>query len=187
MEYSLRECWREREGPGCVETLALIGPASFLEAFAGLLEGEDILAHCRHQHSVAKYAAWLADPEARACLAEVKGAPVGYALLLKPDLPLETTADDVELKRIYLLHRFQGMGMGSALMRWSIETAAAMGKKRLLLGVHDGNRQAIGFYERHGFRQVGTRSFQVGKTICSDLILGRKAGLQPSTTHQESD
>jgi ribosomal protein S18 acetylase RimI-like enzyme len=62
--------------------------------------------------------------------------------------------------------------MGSALMRWSIETAAAMGKKRLLLGVHDGNRQAIAFYERHGFRRVGTRSFQVGKTICSDLILG---------------
>jgi ribosomal protein S18 acetylase RimI-like enzyme len=68
--------------------------------------------------------------------------------------------------------------MGSALMRWSIETAAAMGKKRLLLGVHDGNRQAIAFYERHGFRQVGTRSFQVGKTICSDLILGTGLGAQ---------
>ena len=76
MEYSLRECWRERDGKGCAETLALIGPASFLEAFAGVLEGKDILAHCRHQHSVAKYAAWLAQPEARACLAEVKGAPV---------------------------------------------------------------------------------------------------------------
>lgn len=170
MDYSLRECWRE--GPACAETLALVGGASFLEAFAGVLRGEDILEHCRKQHSVAKYAAWLVEPETRACLAEVKGAPVGYALLLKPDLPLETTADDLELKRIYLLHRFQGTGMGSALMRWSLETAAAMGRKRLLLGVHDGNRQAIAFYERHGFRQVGTRTFQVGQTICSDLILG---------------
>lgn len=175
MKYSLREC-----GAGCAETLALIGSASFLEAFVGVLQGEDILQHCRNQHSVAKYAAWLADPETRACLAEVKGAAVGYALLLKPDLPLETTADDLELKRIYLLHRFQGMGMGSSLMRWSIDTAAAMGRKRLLLGVHDGNRQAIAFYKRHGFRQVGTRSFQVGKTICSDLILGREAGVQRS-------
>ncbi|MGB7190011.1 MAG: GNAT family N-acetyltransferase [Acidobacteriaceae bacterium] len=168
LEYLLREC-----GPEGAELLALVGAASFLEAFVGVLEGDDILAHCRHQHSVAKYAAWLAEPETRACLAEVKGAPVGYALLLKPDLPITTMPDDIELKRIYALHRFQGVGVGAALMRWSLETARAMGKARVLLGVHDGNRQAILFYERQGFTRVGTRRFQVGKTVCSDLILGR--------------
>lgn len=167
VEYSLRECGRE-----CAEALALVGPAAFLEAFAGVLKGEDILLHCRNTHSLAKYSAWLAEPETRACLAEVKGAPVGYALLCAPDLPMPTTPDDLELKRIYLLHRFQGAGIGAALMRWSIDTARAMGKKRLLLGVHDGNRQAIAFYRRRGFSQVGTRKYQVGKTICSDLILG---------------
>lgn len=165
--YSLRE-----RGPECAETLALIGPASFLEAFAGVLEGEDILAHCRNTHSLAKYNGWLAQPETRACLAEVKGAPVGYALLCAPDLPIPTAPDDLELKRIYLLHRFQGAGIGAALMQWSIETARAMNKKRLLLGVHGGNKLAIAFYQRHGFVQVGTRSYQVGRTICSDLIMG---------------
>ena len=167
VEYSLRECGRE-----CAETLALVGPAAFLEAFAGVLEGSDILAHCRNTHSVAKYAGWLSQPETRACLAEVKGAPVGYALLCTPDLPMPTTLDDLELKRIYLLHRFQGAGIGAALMHWSIETTWAMGKKRLLLGVHDGNRRAIAFYRRHGFAEVGTRKYQVGSTICSDFILG---------------
>ncbi len=171
VEYLLREGGRE-----CAEALALVGQASFLEAFAGVLQGEDILAHCRNTHSAAQYADWLVEPETRACLAEVKGAPVGYVLLCAPDLPIPTTADDLELKRIYLLHRFQGSGMGSALMRWSIETARAMGKKRLLLGVHDGNRQAIAFYRRHGFAQAGTRSFQVGKTVCSDFIFGVDLG-----------
>lgn len=167
VDFSLRECGRE-----CAETLALVGPASFLEAFAGVLEGADILAHCRNTHSQARYAGWLAEPETRACLAEVKDAPVGYALLCAPDLPVPVKPDDFELKRIYLLHRFQGTGIGSALMRWSIETSRSMGKKRLLLGVHDGNRLAIAFYHRHGFAQVGTRSYQVGNTICSDFILG---------------
>lgn len=167
VDYSLRE-----RGPECAETLALVGPASFLEAFAGVLEGDDILAHCRNTHSLAKYTAWLTQPETRACIAEVKGAPVGYALLCAPDLPIPTTPDDLELKRIYLLHRFQGIGIGAALMRWSIETAGKMGKQRLLLGVHDGNRKAIAFYHRHGFHQVGTRNYQVGNTICSDLVLG---------------
>lgn len=166
--YFLRPC-----GQGGEETLALIGSASFLENFAGFLPGADVLAHCRNQHSAAKYAAWLAAPETRACLAEVRGAPVGYALLCAPDLPVATTEDDIELKRIYLLHRFQGSGIGAALMQWSVEAARSLGKRRLLLGVHDGNEKALAFYRRHGFKQTGTRTFQVGQTICSDLILAR--------------
>lgn len=166
-EYALHPC----SGPGCAETLSLIGAASFLENFAGFLPGEDVLAHCRNQHSRAKYESWLAASESRACLAEVRGAPVGYALLCAPDLPVRTTPDDIELKRIYLLHRFQGSGVGAALMDWSIGTARALGKRRLILGVHEGNEKALAFYRQHGFTDAGTRSFQVGQTICSDLIL----------------
>lgn len=167
-EYVLRPC-----GQGSQETLALIGAASFLENFAGFLPGADVLAHCRIQHSAAKYAAWLAAPETCACLAEVRDAPVGYALLCAPDLPVPTTANDIELKRIYLLHRFQGSGIGAALMQWSVETSRSLGKRRLLLGVHDGNEKALAFYRRHGFENAGSRTFQVGQTICNDLILAR--------------
>ena len=171
-EYSLRQC-----GPGSEEELALVGAASFLEAFAGFLEGEDVLAHCRNQHSVEKYTAMLADRETRACLAEVKDAPVGYALLCKPDMPMPATPGDIELKRIYLLHRFQGSGIGAALMDWSVETALSLGKRRLLLGVNAENDQAVAFYLRHGFDHAGTRKFQVGNTLCSDFILARKLGI----------
>lgn len=170
-EYSLRLC-----GPSDVGALALVGSASFLEAFAGMLPGADILDHCFHQHSAQKYAALLAGPDARACTAEIDGAPVGYALVCAPDLPVPTTPDDLELKRIYVLHRFQKAGMGAALMRWSVETAQSMGKRRLLLGVNDGNNKAIQFYQHHGFEHAGTRKFQVGTTICSDLILAKALG-----------
>jgi diamine N-acetyltransferase len=170
-EYVLRECV-----PGDEERLALVGAASFLEAFAGsaFLDGEAILAHCRKQHSAEKYAAMLTDPETRACVAEVKGAPVGYAVVCPPDLPVPLTDNDVELKRIYLLHRFQGSGIGAALMDWSVEAARAMGKQRLLLGVNAQNDQAVGFYLRHGFEHAGTRKFRVGDTLCDDFILARK-------------
>lgn len=172
-EYTLRPCGPENKS-GCEELLALVGAASFLENFAGFLPGEDVLAHCRNQHSPAKYATWLAEPETRACLAEVRGAPVGYALLCAPDLPIATTADDIELKRIYLLHRFHGSGMGAALMHWAIGAARSLGKRKLLLGVHESNEKALAFYRRHDFEDAGTRRFQVGQTICSDLILALK-------------
>jgi GNAT superfamily N-acetyltransferase len=167
-EYSLRPC-----GPGSEGKLALVGAASFLETFAGFLPGEDILAHCRNQHSAAKNAAMLADVETHACLAEVKDAPVGYAVVRPPDLPVQLAPDDFELKRIYLLHRFQGSGIGAALMEWSVEKARSLGKRRLLLGVNAENK-AIEFYRRQGFEDAGTRRFQVGNTLCDDLILAKK-------------
>jgi diamine N-acetyltransferase len=167
-EYSLRPCV-----PGDEGALALVGAASFLEAFAGFLEGEDIMAHCRNQHSAAKYATMLASPGTYASMAEVKQAPVGYAVLCPPDLPVPLTPEDYELKRIYLLHRFQGSGIGAALMNWSVATARSLGKRRLLLGVNDENK-AVNFYLRQGFERAGTRTFQVGNTICSDLIMAKK-------------
>jgi diamine N-acetyltransferase len=164
-----------RDGaPGDEHALSLVGAASFLEAFAGTIEGPDILAHCRYQHAPEKYAAWLAASDSRLCLAEVKHAPVGYALLTPPDLPIPTKADDIELKRIYLLHRFQSLGIGAELMDWSITTARSLGKRRLLLGVYAKNELAIAFYRRQHFTPAGTREFTIGTTTFFDYLFARE-------------
>lgn len=159
---------------GDAEALSLVGAATFLEAFSGVLEGRDILAHCRVHHAASQYAAWLEGAGYRLCLAELKEAPVGFAVLSPPDLPVAVTVDDIELKRIYLLHRFQGCGLGRRLMDWSVEQARRMGKRRLLLGVKADNAAALAFYERAGFIQIGERKFLVGAMLCDDFILARK-------------
>ena len=58
--------------------LALIGAATFLETFAGILDGDAIVGHCAAQHSEAAYRAcypdatqedidrWVWDPDAEA-------------------------------------------------------------------------------------------------------------------------
>ncbi len=159
--------------PGDEQALALVGAATFLESFAGVLDGSDILAHCRHQHAEQKYAAWLTSPDAHLCLAEVQQAPIGYAVLCPPDLPVALEPTDIELKRIYLLHRFQGLGIGAALLNWSVDHARILGMRRLLLGVYGGNESGLAFYARHGFQQIGTRQFLVGATLHDDFVLGR--------------
>ena len=174
MEQELRrEVWTLRRGePVDADALALVGQATMLETYAGELEGADILAHCAGQHSAAKYAAWLAAEDAACCLLEVKGAPVGYAVVCPPDLPVAPEVGDVELKRIYLFHRFQGAGMGRALMQWAIEEARSRGAGRLLLGVYGHNEAALSFYARQGFERIGTRTFTVGSLVCDDFVLG---------------
>ena len=168
----IRECVAGDE-----EALSLIGQATFLEAFAGTLRGIDILEHCRHKHSPELYRSWLADARIDSWLAEVRqgAAAVGYLVMMgagSADLPLvDLNERDAEIRRIYLLPRFQGQGLGRALMRAARERAQQRGARRLVLGVYSGNHAAIGFYESEGFRRAGRRTFRVGQTDCEDLIL----------------
>jgi len=163
--------------------LALVGAATFLEAFTWMLPGADIVAHCAEQHSAALYTRYLAAPETRITLATSGAdAPVGYAMLAAPDLPtFAVLPTDIELKRIYLFSRFRtapvvghpGLRPAQAMLNAAIADARALGRTRLLLGTHAGNLRAIAFYRRNGFTEAGTRTFQVGTQCCCDLIFAR--------------
>ncbi len=167
--------------------IALIGAATFLEAFTWMLPGSDIVAHCAKHHTSAAYEAYLARPNTRITLATAGSFPddlsvVGYTLLCEPDLPtMDIQSTDVELKRIYLLSHFRsvpvtghpGLRPAQALLDTAVADALALNRMRLLLGVNDGNQRALNFYYRNGFVDAGTRTFQVGSLTCSDLILAR--------------
>ncbi|GAB5350162.1 N-acetyltransferase family protein [Alteriqipengyuania sp. 357] len=152
---------------GDVDRLSLVASATFLETFAGMISGEALVAHCTKRHAP-DYLARLLGEGARAWLAEVDNAPVGYALLTAPELDAAQDGD-VELKKIYLLSRFHGSGIAARLFDAVI--AAARGHARLLLGVKDDNRRAIAFYTKQGFHQIGTRRFDVGGTLYDDVVL----------------
>lgn len=160
--------------PGDENALALVGQATFLESFAGTLQGSDILAHCAREHSPAVYRDWLTDEGSRVWLAEAEPGqgPVGYLVLAPAALPIpDPRAGDLEVKRIYPLHRFHGGGIGKRLMAEATRHARSLACKRLLLGVYAGNDNAISFYQRLGFRKVGQRVFRVGSTDCNDFIM----------------
>lgn len=162
--------------PADAPALALLGAATFLQTYAPLLPVADIVAHATRQHAVEVYARWLADDACRCWIAEhLPGrAPVGYLVATPPDLPLpDAGSDDWEIRRIYVLHRFQGAGLGRRLMQEVQAAAQAAGKRRLLLGVYSRNEAALEFYVRQGFTRVGTREFRVGATDYHDYILHR--------------
>lgn len=161
--------------PADAASLSLLGRATFLESYAHLLPVQDILEHAEHQHAPGKYAGWLADPACRIWLAQAPGgAPVGYLVATPPDLPLpDIDARDIEIRRIYLLHRFQGLGLGRWLMEEALAAATAAGCRRVLLGVYSRNDSALTFYSRLGFTQAGTREFRVGAHDYHDFILQR--------------
>ena len=162
-----------RAGAGDEEALALVGQATFLETFAGVLDGTAIVEHCRRAHAPSQYKTYLAEFASAAWLAETLpgNAPVGYALVTKPDLPRADETRDLELKRIYLLGRYQGSGIGKRLLNEAVAHAKAVSAQRLLLGVYAGNETAIAFYRRYGFTHFTERKFTVGNRAYDDHVM----------------
>ena len=156
--------------------LSLVGQSTFLETFAGVLAGQDIIAHCEKAHSKEIYREWLREPLFGLWVAESApgDAPVGYMVVAPADLPLpDVSAGDLELKRIYILGKFQGGGLGRRFVEEAVSYARAANASRLLLGVYAQNLSAIAFYQRMGFTQLGRRTFNVGSRNYDDCIMGR--------------
>jgi ribosomal protein S18 acetylase RimI-like enzyme len=168
--------WRLRRAePGDAPALSLVASATFLDTYATVLTGADIVAHCARNNSVAAFETWLSDPATIVTLAEYEPghAPIGYTVLTAPDFPIEPGPADTELRRIYLMKEAQGSGLGAALMARAFEDAAAAGRTRVLLGVWDQNTRARAFYERQGFKLICSRQFMVGTTLHDDPVYAR--------------
>jgi diamine N-acetyltransferase len=161
--------------PGDEQKLSLVGAATFLETYAHMIPGEDLVSHCAIQHSPETYAAWLRDPSATIWLAETEAkAPIGYLLLTKSTLPVDAPQpEDLEVQRIYVLSRFHRTGMGYALMNLAVSKAISKGARRLVLGVHNENARALAFYKRQGYEIIDDRKFSVGNSVFCDSVLAR--------------
>lgn len=166
--------WRVAEARDA-PALSILGGATFLNSFAHDHPGPALIDHIRRAHGEDFYRAAIGNPRHYVLVGETPlGAPVGYALLTPPDLPMVTDdATDIELKRIYLLTDWQGGGNGDALMQLLMQEADRRGARRLLLAVYPQNDRARRFYARHRFAQIGAMTFMVGDVPFEDLIYAR--------------
>lgn len=65
--------------------------------------------------------------------------------------------ETLELHDIAVKGTYKKKGIGSQLMRFMFETAAARGVEEMFLEVRKSNRDAVTFYEKFNFKQVGER------------------------------
>ncbi|HEV2676781.1 MAG TPA: GNAT family N-acetyltransferase [Aliidongia sp.] len=72
---------------------------------------------------------------------------------------LKPQGGELEVDQFYLDPRFQGSGLGSAVLRALLAEADAVGKPVVLTVLRDS--AAIRFYERHGFVQTGAEDWDL--------------------------
>lgn len=163
-----------RASPEDAGAIAAIGAATFTETFAHLYPPADLAAFLAEAHSVERAEADLSNPDKAAWLVEKDGAVIGYALVGPCKLPHpEVTPACGELDRIYIAKAHHGGGVGSRLLRETLDWLEKDGPRRLWIGVFSENLGAQRLYARHGFEVVGSYKFKVGGTLDHELILRR--------------
>ena len=152
--------------------IADMSRTTFYDSFAAFNTKENMDLFMNEQFSREKLMAEPGAPGNTFLLAYLDGEPVAYARLRESANPpgLENI-NAVELARIYALQKVIGKGVGSALMKQCVETAAKSNKQVLWLGVWEHNQAAIDFYTRWGFEKFGDHEFILGTDIQTDWLM----------------
>jgi diamine N-acetyltransferase len=155
--------------PDDAALLSRLGTATFVETFGHLYGAQDLAAFLR-QHSEQAWREMLADPAIQVRLAEDQGVAAGFATLAPRELPVAPDGPAAELRQLYILKPWQGLGVAQALMDWVLAAARGRGAEQLYLSVWTENRRAKSFYRRYGFRYVAPYKFMVGNQADEDEI-----------------
>ena len=77
----------------------------------------------------------------------------------------------LEIQRIYVLQKYQGKRIGLAMMQQALAVAEELKKPQVWLGVWENNFKAQAFYQKSGFKKVGSHDFILGNDKQTDYIL----------------
>jgi ribosomal protein S18 acetylase RimI-like enzyme len=174
MTHVIRRATADDAGP-----LAGLAAVTFPLACPPSSTAADIAAHLEATLSEDNFRAYLADPDITILVIDAEGELRGYSLLVArpsedPDVAAALAIlPSTELSKCYVHPDYHGLGAAAELMHASIAAAAAAGARGLWLGVNELNARAIRFYEKSGFRKVGTKSFRLGSTVEHDFVLER--------------
>lgn len=183
--------------PGLAPAIADVAASTFPLACPPHSTPENIAAHIEQVLSAARFAEYLADPRKQVLVARTgAGGPiVGYALLVH-DLPADpdvraavdafpagaaavANGTVAEISKMYVLPEHHAVHSrlrpSHALMNAAVDAARDRGATLVWLGVHSGNERAKRYYAKMGFRQIGTKSFNMNGAIEHDFVLARES------------
>ena len=163
-----------RAVPSDAAELAALGARTFSDAFGADNTPEDLKAHLSTSYGIRQQTEELANPDMVTLVAEHGGALVAFAQVRRGPAPACVDSESpVELWRFYVDRSWHGRGVAQRLMAASLDATRELAGRTLWLSVWERNPRAIAFYEKTGFRNVGTKDFWVGSDRQTDFVLVR--------------
>lgn len=152
--------------------ISALATTTFFEAYFVQDESANLAAYILDSFEPKKLRDEITGPDSRFFIVSVDGKAAGYAKTIDGSRIDAVIADKViEIKRIYVVERFWGTGVGKTLLEYCISDARDRGFEQLWLGVWEENLRAQRFYAKFGFEPVGKVTFPYGDVCGTNLVL----------------
>jgi diamine N-acetyltransferase len=83
-------------------------------------------------------------------------------------------ANNCEIEKIYIHKNYQNIGLGSKLMSFTNSLCKEKGIKKYWLSVYEKNENAINFYQKHSFKNIGEMYFEIGSGKHKNYVLSKE-------------
>ena len=153
-------------------TLSAIAKQTFYDTFTGTCTEDDMQGFLEEYFNETQLAKELSNPDDYCYFAMADGRPVGYIRFMEDysSFPIMKQWKSMELKRIYVLKEYHGMGIAQQLIDFMMEYVVKENYKAVWLGVWAHNIRAQKFYEKYGFVNSGhDHDFPIGNTPQTDF------------------
>lgn len=155
-----------------LETIQLIGRQTFTETFAASNAVEEMEKYLTESFSTEKVKTELTNPESLFFIAWEEDNPVGYLKVNSGNAQTELQdKTSLEIERIYVKSSHHGKKIGQLLYDQALETAKALQKAYIWLGVWEENLKAIQFYKKNGFVEFDKHIFRLGDDEQTDIMM----------------
>ena len=155
--------------------LSVLAAATFYEAYFEQDDPHDLSRYIIESFQTGCIEDEMADPNVTFLIAYIDGRAVGYAKLDAGTSHESVAAERaIELKRIYILERVWGKGVGDVLLRRCERVAIETGYESIWLGVWQQNQRGQSFYQKQGFVKRGTLEFPYGESVGINDVMEKK-------------
>ena len=145
--------------------LAEIGRRTFIESHGSSASAEDIERYVSDTYQEDLIRAELDDPNNLYHVLYHGGQPAGYSKIILNASHRNIEKPNVtKLERLYLLKEFYGRRSGYELLNFNIELSVQYRQCGMWLFVWKENHRAVRFYERTGFKIIGSHDFRISDT-----------------------
>jgi diamine N-acetyltransferase len=162
-----------RAEPADAGTLAEFAARVFAETFGPDNRPEDMTVHLADRFGLRQQTEEILNPAVVTLLVEEEGRLIAFTQVTTLHIPppCVTGKAPVEIGRFYVDRPWQGRGLAQRLMTAALDAARDLGGRTVWLAVWEHNPRAIAFYEKQGFRDVGSQPFRLGADLQTDRVM----------------
>ncbi|MBN1398172.1 MAG: GNAT family N-acetyltransferase [Bacteroidetes bacterium] len=138
---------------------------TWLDTYGGFIPHGDIKQYLGDNYNEYALRSFFTDQNTVGFIAEVDGELAGYEKTF-----FDRKEDRLYVQQLYILHQYQGMGLGRQLMAFAADHALTYNLDRVWLSVMANNTPALLWYQNMGYQIKEKTPFTLGKTTVEHYI-----------------